>query len=120
MDARLKKISKYSAISAKRMVLRQVERCDEIIRTALQVAEEYTGDNRLWLGDFSDAPLAKEGYTIDDIYVNCNTLWVSMSGEYDNGMMPIENMDIWHLMELTEFIRDHMDELIDEWENREV
>lgn len=116
MKAKLKKISKINFIPAKRVILRQVERCEEIIRTALEVAEQCTGKKRIWFGEFSNAPLVKEGYTIDDIYVNCDTLWVSMSGEYDNGMMPVANIDIWYLMEITEFIRDNMDEFLEQWE----
>lgn len=116
MKAKLKKISKINFIPAKRVILRQVERCEEIIRTALEVAEKYTGKKRMWFGDFNNAPLIKEGYKVDDIYVNCNTIWVSIRGDYDNGMMPITNIDIWYLMGLTEFIRDNMDEFIDQWE----
>lgn len=120
MDARLKRIGKANFDHAKKQIQQYTVRCVNVLQDALRLAEEYTGDNRLWFGDVSDAPLAKEGYTIDDIYVNCNTLWVSMSGEYDNGMMPIENMDIWYLIELAEFVRDHIDEFIEEWENSEV
>lgn len=119
MKAKLKKISKINFIPAKRVILRQVERCEEIIRTALEVAEKYTGDNRLWFGDCTDCVMAKEGYTIDDIYVKDNTLWVSMSGEYDNDKMPVVDMDIMYMIELAEFIRDNMDEFIEQWEEDE-
>lgn len=116
MKAKLKKINKVNLDHAKEVIKHQTERCVEIIRTALEVAEICTGDNRIWFGDFSNPPLAKMGYIIDDIYVNCGMLWVSLRGEYDNGMMPVANMDIHYLIELTEFIRDNMDELLEQWE----
>ena len=116
MDAKIKKISKVNFDHAKKQIQHQTERCVEIIKTALEVAKQYTGHRRIWFGDFSNPPLVKEGYSIEDIYVNCNTLWVSMSGEYDNGMMPIENIDIWYLIDLTEWLRDHIHDFIEIWE----
>lgn len=119
MKAKLKKINNVNFDHARTAIQQQRTRCIEIINTALEVAEKYTGDNRLWFGDCMDAAMAKDGYTIDDIYVKDNTLLASISGEYDNDTMAVEAMEISYLIDLVEFIRDNMDEFIEQWEEDE-
>lgn len=127
MDRILKRISKVNFNHAKKQIQQIDIRCIDVICGALKLSEKYNGEPRLCFDDFDDAPSVKE-YIVDSIFVIEGTIWLSLISEYENidvalasdchnETTPIENIDTVILIELAEFIRDHIDEFIEMWED---
>lgn len=113
MNKIYKKLKKVDFEKAKEMIAKQRETSIDVISTALKIVNEETGENRLWFGEFGDSPLAKDGQTIDNVFVKNGVPWVDMSGEYENDSMPAADMDIEYLIEFAEYVRDNIEEIIE-------
>ena len=114
----MKKIRKADFEKVKEMISKQREACIELLNSALDVVYEKTESTMIWFGEFSDSPLAKEGFTVDELTLVNDVPWISMSGEYQNDSIAVGDMEIEYLIGLAEFVRDNIDDIIETMEDQ--